>query len=71
MGSQWPDYVFQPYLAQRTFTAPDTGETVHLVGMQLCRDGESHGPGVFRSSNERVINLHQQRGRLHPALVRA
>lgn len=69
--SQWPDYVFQPYLAQRAFTAPDTGEKVHLVGMQLCRDGESHGPGVFRSSNERVINLHQQRGRLHPALVRA
>ena len=68
---QWRDYVFQPYLAQQDFTAPDTGETVHLVGMQLCRDGESHGPGVFRSSNERVINLHQQRGRLHPALVRA
>lgn len=69
--TQWPDFVFQPYLAQRDFTAPDTGETVHLVGMQLCRDGESHGPGVFRSSGERVINLHQQRGRLHPALVRA
>lgn len=69
--SQWPDYVFQPYLEQRAFTAPDTGEAVHLVGMQLCRDGESHGPGVFRSSTERVINLHQQRGRLHPALVRA
>ncbi len=69
--SRWQDYVFQPYVAQHDFTAPDTGETVHLVGMQLCRDGESHGPGVFRSSNERVINLHQQRGRLHPALVRA
>lgn len=69
--SQWPDYVFQTYIAQRDFTAPDTGETVHLVGMQLCRDGVSHGPGVFRSSGERVINLHQQRGRLHPALVRA
>jgi len=69
--SHWADYVFQPYLAQRDYTAPDTGETVHLVGMQLCRDGISHGPGVFRSSGERVINLHQQRGRLHPALVRA
>ena len=68
--TQWPGFVFQQYVEQRDFIAPDTGDTVHLVGMQLCRDGTSHGPGVFRSSDERVINLHQQRGRLHPALVR-
>lgn len=68
--TQWAGFVFQQYIEQRAFIAPDTGDTVHLVGMQLCRDGISHGPGVFRSSDERVINLHQQRGRLHPALVR-
>lgn len=69
----WADYMFQAYLPQRSFHSPDhdSGEAwIHLVGMQLCHDATSFGLGVFRGSDQAVINLHQGRGRLYPALVR-
>ena len=58
-------YVFQAYLDQYDFREPGTGAPIHLVGMQLCRDRWSHGPGVFRGSDEAVINVHQGRGRVY------
>ena len=69
----WTEYMFQSYLPQRTFVSPDgdSGEArIHLVGMQLCRDALSFGLGVFRGSDQAVINLHQNRGRLYQTLVR-
>jgi hypothetical protein len=69
----WTEYMFQSYLPQRAFVSPDddSGEArIHLVGMQLCRDALSCGLGVFRGSDQAVINLHQNRGRLYQTLVR-
>ena len=69
----WADYMFQPYLQQREFLSPDheSGQSrIHLVGMQLCWNASSYGIGVFRGSDQAVINLHQNRGKLYPALVR-
>lgn len=73
LRTQRDDYMFQIYLPQRAFVAPDADTDharIHLVGMLLCRDATSFGAGVFRGSDEAVINLHQNRGRLYPALVR-
>lgn len=70
--NHWADYMFQPYLQQREFLSPDheSGQSrIHLVGMQLCWNASSYGIGVFRGSDQAVINLHQNRGWLHPALV--
>lgn len=68
----WADYMFQPYLQQREFLSPVHGSDqswIHLIGMQLCWNASSYGIGVFRGSDQAVINLHQNRGWLHPALV--
>lgn len=61
----WPSLMFQPYLDQLDYVEADTGLTIHMVGMLLCRDDVCYGNGVFRGSDEAVINLHQQRGRLY------
>jgi hypothetical protein len=68
----WADYMFQPYLQQREFLSPDhesDQSSIHLVGMHLCWTASSYGLGVFRGSDQAVINLHQDRGRLYPAFV--
>lgn len=69
--TQGMDYVFQDYLQQREYRDPDSGAAIHLVGMLLCRDATSYGAGVFRGSADAIINVHQGRGRLFPALLRA
>lgn len=69
VNSRRRDYVFQEYLAQREFLDPDSGAAMHLVGMQLCHDQHSYGPGIFRGSDELVINLHQGRGRIFAGAV--
>ena len=67
--NRWRDYVFQEYLDQCEFRDPDSGKSMHLIGMHLCHDRESHGPGIFRGSDERVINVHQGRGRLFAGAI--
>ncbi len=71
VNNQWSDYMFQDYIAQREYRDPKTGDPMHLIGMALCRDAISYGAGVFRGSNEAIINVHQGRGRLFAAMQRA
>ncbi|MEC4590038.1 hypothetical protein VPG91_03500 [Nitrospirillum amazonense] len=61
----WPHLMFQPYLEQLDFNDPDFAGPIHMVGMLLCRDAVCYGNGMFRGSNDAVINLHQQRGKLY------
>ncbi|PTU65465.1 MULTISPECIES: hypothetical protein [Chromobacterium] len=68
---QWPQYMFQDYIEQSEFVDPESRQRIRLVGMQLCRDAESYGPGVFRGSDELIINLHQRRGKLYSAAATA
>lgn len=61
----WAHDMYQAYLPQRAFRAPGEARPIHLVGMQLCRDGTSYGAGVFRGSDAKVINVHGARGRVY------
>jgi hypothetical protein len=65
----WSQDVYQHYLPQRDFGAPSDAGMTHLVGLQLCRDATSYGPGVFRGSNASVINLHGDRGLIYVPLL--
>ena len=73
-ASDWADFVrrdwarlmFQPYLDQFDYVDAESSQPIHMVGMILCRDAVCYGSGVFRGSDEAVINLHQQRGKLYP-----
>lgn len=65
----WSMDVYQHYLPQRDFGAPGDARATHLVGLQLCRDATSYGPGIFRGSSASVINLHGGRGLLYVPLI--
>ncbi|MBP7339404.1 hypothetical protein [Niveispirillum sp.] len=65
----WRHLMFQPYLQQLAFVDPDYAQPIHMVGMLLCRDSVCYGSGLFRGSDEAVINLHQDRGKLYPCMV--
>ncbi|WP_294255005.1 hypothetical protein [uncultured Sphingomonas sp.] len=65
----WPFDMYQQYLPQHDFGAPGETAPTHLIGMQLCRDATSYGPGIFRGSSASVINLHGDRGLTYVPLV--
>ncbi|AJP71188.1 hypothetical protein [Sphingomonas hengshuiensis] len=65
----WSRDMYQQYLAQRNYGAPGDARATHLVGLQLCRDATSYGPGIFRGSSASVINLHGDRGLIYVPLV--
>lgn len=67
--SEWAEDMYQLYLPQRGFATPHQAGPIHLVGMQLCRDGNSYGAGVFRGSDAKVINVHGDRGRVYVPVV--
>ena len=68
---QWPDYMVQQYVPQRWFKYGEGSEEtqINLVGMLLCYNNRSFGPGLFRGSAESVVNVHQGRGVIFPAMV--
>jgi len=74
IAEQWPDYMVQQYVPQRWFKY-DSGGTeeglINLVGMLLCYNERSFGPGLFRGSAEHVVNVHQGRGVIFPAMMSA
>lgn len=65
----WSKDMYQHYLAQRDFGVPGDTRATHLVGLQLCRDATSYGPGIFRGSSASVINLHGDRGLIYVPLI--
>lgn len=65
----WAEDMYQLYLPQRAFAAPGEAAPIHLVGMQLCRDDTSYGAGVFRGSDEKIINVHGRRGHIYVPLI--
>lgn len=65
----WSKDMYQHYLPQRDFGAPGDARATHLIGLQLCRDATSYGPGIFRGSNASVINLHGDRGLIYVPLI--
>ncbi|MDH4746624.1 hypothetical protein OMP43_21590 [Sphingomonas sp. CBMAI 2297] len=65
----WSQDMYQHYLAQRDFGAPGDARATHLIGLQLCRDATSYGPGIFRGSSASVINLHGDRGLIYVPVI--
>ncbi|SDH21162.1 hypothetical protein SAMN05421827_11938 [Pedobacter terrae] len=73
IAKQWPDYMVQQYVPQRWFKYGSGTEkgVINLVGMLLCYNDRSFGPGLFRGSAESVVNVHQGRGVIFPAMISA
>ncbi|WP_025146359.1 hypothetical protein [Pedobacter jeongneungensis] len=73
IAKQWPEYMIQQYVPQRWFKyGIDSDKTmINLVGMLLCYNNRSFGPGLFRGSAESVVNVHQGRGVIFPAMMSA
>jgi len=67
----WPLDMYQDYIDQCEFDEPALGRPIRLVGAQLFFNGTHLGAAVFRGSEEKVINVHQNRGNLYPAMVAA
>lgn len=65
----WSKDMYQHYLAQHDYGAPGDARATHLIGLQLCRDATSYGPGIFRGSSASVINLHGDRGLIYVPLI--
>jgi glutathione synthase/RimK-type ligase-like ATP-grasp enzyme len=64
----WGKYLIQHFVDQMEFQDEEHKRRIHLVGMLLCRDGETYGSGIFRGSDESVINVHQGRALIYSAL---
>ncbi|WP_293787437.1 hypothetical protein [uncultured Pedobacter sp.] len=73
IDKQWPEYMIQEYVPQRWFKYSSGAEKslINLVGMLLCYNNRSFGPGLFRGSAESVVNVHQGRGVIFPAMMSA
>lgn len=71
IAKQWPEYMVQEYVPQRWFKHGNGSEDllINLVGMLLCYNDQSFGPGLFRGSAEHVVNVHQGRGVIFPAVM--
>jgi hypothetical protein len=73
IAKQWTEYMIQQYVPQRWFKYGSGVEKslINLVGMLLCYNDRSFGPGLFRGSAESVVNVHQGRGVIFPAMMSA
>ncbi|MBL4604418.1 MAG: hypothetical protein JKY02_01765 [Flavobacteriaceae bacterium] len=69
--NKWKDYMVQNYIEQQKFTIVSGGEKreINLVGLILCCNNKSYGPGLFRGSSDSVINLHEGRGVVLPCVL--
>lgn len=63
--------MYQEYVDQCELHEPGLRRDIKLVGAQLLFNGRHLGAAVFRGSDEPVINVHQNRGNLYPAMVAA
>ncbi|MFD1601514.1 hypothetical protein ACFSJW_15835 [Flavobacterium artemisiae] len=62
----WNKYVIQHFVDQKEFHDLENNRKIHLVGMLLCRDDHTYGSGLFRGSDESVVNVHQGRALIYP-----
>lgn len=68
---EWQSYMVQEYVEQKSFDFFYEGkrEQIHVVGLLLFMDDRCYGPGIFRGSTEKVINMHDGRGVFLPCVV--
>lgn len=68
---KWKNYMVQEYIDQQFFDFfyEDKKEQINVVGLLLCKNALCYGPGIFRGSAEKVINMHEGRGVFLPCVV--
>ncbi|MDR7209096.1 hypothetical protein [Flavobacterium piscis] len=64
----WDKYLIQHFVDQKEFNDVENNRQIHLVGMLLCKDDKNYGSGLFRGSDESVVNVHQGRALIYPIL---
>ncbi|WP_456314020.1 hypothetical protein [Pseudomonas shirazensis] len=64
----WNKYLIQHFVDQKEFTDVENNRQIHLVGMLLCKNDKNYGSGLFRGSDETVVNVHQGRAFIYPIL---
>lgn len=64
----WNKYLIQHFVDQQEFTDIENNRQIHLVGMLLCKGDKNYGSGLFRGSDETVVNVHQGRALIYPIL---
>jgi len=64
----WNKYLIQHFVDQKEFNDVENNRQIHLVGMLLCKDDKNYGSGLFRGSDESVVNVHQGRALIYPIL---
>lgn len=71
VNEEWRSYMVQEYIDQQFFDFFNERkkERINVVGLLLCKDGKCYGPGIFRGSAEKVINMHEGRGVFLPCAV--
>lgn len=65
--NNWQDYMVQEYVSQKEFVLEK--EKINIVGMNLYFNGQSFGPGFFRGSSKKIINLHDGKGVAFPCVL--
>jgi len=70
ISNQWSEYMLQEYVTQQEFNLRHNLETKHIniVGMLLCYNHQSFGPGIFRGSSKSIINVHSG-GYILPTII--
>lgn len=61
----WKQYLIQRFVEQKLFDDAENDRRIHLVGMLLCNDERTYGHGLFRGSDETVVNVHQGRALIY------
>lgn len=58
--NDWKNYMVQEYVAQEVFDLEHNNEKIqiNIVGLLLCYNEKSFGPGIFRGSSESIINVY-------------
>ena len=64
----WDKYLIQHFVDQKEFNDVENNREIYLVGMLLCKDDKNYGAGLFRGSDESVVNVHQGRALIYPIL---
>jgi len=64
----WNKYLIQHFVDQKEFKDVENNRQIHLVGMLLCKDDKNYGAGLFRGSDESVVNVHQGRALIYTIL---
>ncbi|WP_264525380.1 hypothetical protein [Flavobacterium sp. N502536] len=62
----WGKYLIQHFVNQKEFNDAENNRQIYLVGMLLCKDDKTYGSGIFRGSDESVVNVHQGRALIYP-----